>query len=175
MITARDFADLRRAAEIGATMGPGRKTIWTVGGVALVHAPFLVELLDRYETTGGPVTEPDQPAVDVEQARALFEGEHCPMTDHHDDEPRPVEVVETWKLTTTDKAERHELFLGRKVPVRRMVVVRCTDEDCAWGQEVAALPTADPDGDPRARTVAVPQITHAGLGYTSVPPPEVGT
>jgi hypothetical protein len=105
-------------------------------------------------------------AVDVEAARAMLAGETCPMTDHDTDEPRPTEVVETWKLTTEDQATDWEDFLGRKVPVRRMVVIRCTDEDCQWGQEVVGLPKNAP-GLP-------PLTTHAGLGYTSVPPPEVG-
>lgn len=120
-------------------------------------------------------TDPDDRApdgVDLEAARAAFADATCPMTDHDTADDVPTEVVETWKLTTEDQATRHELFLGRKVPVRPMIVIRCTDGDCSWGQEIVALPSGDRDNP--ARTVVAPQITHAGLGYTSVPPPEVG-
>ena len=118
-------------------------------------------------------TDPDDRApdgVDLEAARAAFAGMTCPMTDHDTADDVPTEVVESMKLTTEDQATDHVQFLGRKVPVRPMIVIRCTDEDCNWGQEVVALPSSDP----KARTVVPPQVTHAGLGYTSVPPPEVG-
>lgn len=99
--------------------------------------------------------------VDVEAAKALYAGEHCPMTDHGSDEPRPVEVVVTQKLTTADQATTAALFLGRQVPVRAAVIVRCTDEDCQWGREIVGL---EPDF----------RQTHAGLGYVDVPPPHAG-
>ena len=92
-------------------------------------------------------------AVDLEAARAALRDLRCPMSDD------PTEVVASQKLTTLDKATAAADFLGRRVPVRDAVIVRCTDEDCPWGMEVV---------DERGGRV------HAGLGYEDVPPPHAG-
>lgn len=101
--------------------------------------------------------------IDVERAAALLAGMHCPMPNH--DTPRTVEVAVASKLTTEDKATGTAAFLGRQVPVRDMVVVRCDDDDCAWGREITALP------GPGVEQV---RMTYAGLGYVDVPLPTAG-